>query len=86
KLYNILPPSRDELSGVLAFVFLGPTKPTEEEFKRTPIPVRRERVKTALDWLKLNHCDYANLKISMQNLADLSENGIPCGVDWKTTE
>ncbi|KAJ7254481.1 hypothetical protein C8J57DRAFT_1236723 [Mycena rebaudengoi] len=28
--------NRDEISEVLAFVFLGPTKPTEEEFMRTP--------------------------------------------------
>ncbi|KAJ6538199.1 hypothetical protein DFH09DRAFT_1090792 [Mycena vulgaris] len=43
KVYNILPPSRDELSEVLAFVFLGPPKPTKEEFKRTLMLVRRER-------------------------------------------
>jgi hypothetical protein len=48
--------------------------------------VRRERVKTALDWLKLNHSDYATLEISLENLADLPENGIPCGVEWKQTE
>ncbi|KAJ7476501.1 hypothetical protein FB451DRAFT_1033290, partial [Mycena latifolia] len=69
KIYNVLPPTRDEL---LAFVFLGPTKPTEDEFKRTP--------------MLLNHCDYADLNISPENLADLPENGIPCGVDWKKTE
>ncbi|KAJ6543523.1 hypothetical protein DFH09DRAFT_928514 [Mycena vulgaris] len=34
KVYNnILPPSRDELTEVLASVFIGPTKPTEDEFK-----------------------------------------------------
>ncbi|KAJ6490539.1 hypothetical protein DFH09DRAFT_947747 [Mycena vulgaris] len=53
KVYNILPPSRDKLCEVLAFVFLGQTKTTEDEFERTPMLVRRERVKTALDWLKL---------------------------------
>ncbi|KAJ7788979.1 hypothetical protein B0H14DRAFT_2397881, partial [Mycena olivaceomarginata] len=66
KVYNILPPTKDELSEVLAFVFLGPTKPTEDEFKRTPMLVCRERVKTALDWLKLNHSDYATLEISLE--------------------
>ncbi|KAJ7814254.1 hypothetical protein B0H14DRAFT_3090128 [Mycena olivaceomarginata] len=54
KVYNVLPPTRDELSEVLAFV-LGPTKPTEEEFRRTPMLVRRQRDQNALDWLKLNH-------------------------------
>ncbi|KAJ7267071.1 hypothetical protein C8J57DRAFT_1068141, partial [Mycena rebaudengoi] len=41
QVYNILPPSSDEISEVLAFVFLGPTKLTEEEFMRTPMLVRR---------------------------------------------
>ncbi|KAJ6449107.1 hypothetical protein C8R45DRAFT_755637, partial [Mycena sanguinolenta] len=86
KVYNILPPTKDELSEVLAFVFLGPTKPTEEEFRRTPMLVRRERVKTALDWLKLKHSDYADLEISLKNLAEFPENGIPCRVEWKQTE
>ncbi|KAJ6622054.1 hypothetical protein B0H10DRAFT_1788658, partial [Mycena sp. CBHHK59/15] len=39
KVYNILPPSRDELSEVLVFGFLSPTKPTDEEFIRTPMLV-----------------------------------------------
>ncbi|KAJ7865750.1 hypothetical protein B0H14DRAFT_2347813 [Mycena olivaceomarginata] len=86
KVYNTLPPTKDELSEVLAFVFLGPSKPTEDEFKRTPMLVRRERVKTALDWLKLNHSDYATLEISPENLADLPEHGIPCSVEWKQTK
>ncbi|KAJ7883833.1 hypothetical protein B0H14DRAFT_3082409 [Mycena olivaceomarginata] len=78
KVYNILPPTRDELSEVLAFVFLGPSKPMEEEFRRTPI--------LALDWLKLNHSDYSDLEISLDNLANLPEDGIPCSVEWKQTE
>ncbi|KAJ7863678.1 hypothetical protein B0H13DRAFT_1638104, partial [Mycena leptocephala] len=61
KVYNILPLSRDELSEVLAFVFLGSAKPTDEDYVRTPMFVRRQRVKDALDWLKLNHKDYHEL-------------------------
>jgi hypothetical protein len=41
KVYNVLLLSRDELSEVLAFVFLGSAKPTEEDFVRTPMFVRR---------------------------------------------
>ncbi|KAJ7265256.1 hypothetical protein C8J57DRAFT_989424, partial [Mycena rebaudengoi] len=85
QVYNILPPSCDEMSEVLAFVFLSPTKPTDEEFVRTPMLVRRQRVKAALDWLKLNHCDYADLHISPENLEALPEYGMPFGVDWKST-
>jgi hypothetical protein len=86
KVYNTLLISRDELSEVLAFVFLGSAKPTEADFVRTPLFVRRQRVKDALDWLKLNHRDYTALEISDVNLNDLPEAGILCGVDWKQTE
>ncbi|KAJ7221803.1 hypothetical protein C8J57DRAFT_1440318 [Mycena rebaudengoi] len=59
QVYNILPPSSDEISEVLAFA--------------------------ALDWLKLNHCDYADLLISKENMEALPEYGMPFGVDWKPT-
>ncbi|KAJ7938557.1 hypothetical protein B0H13DRAFT_2226302 [Mycena leptocephala] len=85
KVYNTLPLSQNEVSEVLAFVFLGSAKPTDEDFVRTPMLVRRQRVKDALDWLKLNHRDYEDLQISQQNLNFLPESGIPCGVDWKET-
>ncbi|KAJ7279882.1 hypothetical protein C8J57DRAFT_1014034, partial [Mycena rebaudengoi] len=71
QVYNILPPSSDQLSEVLAFVFLGPTRPTDEEFVRTP--------------MLLNHCEYADLCISKENIDALPEYGMPFGVDWKQT-
>ncbi|KAJ7305399.1 hypothetical protein DFH08DRAFT_721191, partial [Mycena albidolilacea] len=37
KVYDVLPISRDELSQVLAFVFIGSARPTEKEFVRTPM-------------------------------------------------
>lgn len=37
KVYHKLPPSREELDEVLAFVFMGSAQPTEEEFKRSPM-------------------------------------------------
>ncbi|KAJ7321531.1 hypothetical protein DFH08DRAFT_917223 [Mycena albidolilacea] len=86
KVYDTLPLSQDELSEVLVFVFLGSAKPTDEDFVRTPMFVRRQRVKDALDWLKLNHRDYSCLEISQSNLEALPEAGIPCGVEWKQTE
>ncbi|KAJ7077028.1 hypothetical protein C8R44DRAFT_543988, partial [Mycena epipterygia] len=86
KVYNILPPSADDISDVLAFVFVGPARPSDEDYVRTPTLVRRQKVQDALDWLKLNHCDYEQLIISQENLKNLPESGIPCGVDWKKTE
>ncbi|KAF8214867.1 hypothetical protein K438DRAFT_1563231, partial [Mycena galopus ATCC 62051] len=86
KVYNVLPLSQDELSEVLAFVFLGSAKPTDEDFARTPMLVRRRRVQDTLNWLKLNHKDYDCLTISKDNFEALPENGIPCGVNWKQTD
>ncbi|KAJ7156920.1 hypothetical protein C8R43DRAFT_865820, partial [Mycena crocata] len=85
QVYDTLPPSKEEMSEVLAFVFLGPNRPTEDEYARTPMLVRKSRVREALDWLKLNHSDYTQLNISQRNLDDLPEHGMPFGVDWKQT-
>ncbi|KAJ6472412.1 hypothetical protein C8R45DRAFT_835838, partial [Mycena sanguinolenta] len=85
QVYKKLPLSKDEISEVLAFVFMGSAKPTEDDFARTPMLVRRARVKAALDWLKLNHRDYYDLDISAENLKALPEAGIFCGIEWKET-
>ncbi|KAF9547541.1 hypothetical protein CPC08DRAFT_617104, partial [Agrocybe pediades] len=83
KVYHTLPPSRSELNEVLACVFLGADVPTDEEFVRTPILVRRKKVSDALDWLKLNHIDYADLNISKDNLESYPLSGVPVIVDYR---
>jgi len=83
QIYNVLPPSSAELNEVLAFVFMGSAKPTPEDFRRTPMLVRRKNVLAALDWLKLNHRDYADLCISKENLATYPEEGPPVVVDYR---
>lgn len=49
KVYNALPPKREELDEVLAFIYIGPTVPTPKEYKRTPFLVRRNKVAAALE-------------------------------------
>ena len=83
KIYNILPPPIEDLDEVLAFIYIGPCRPTRSDFERTPLLVRRNKVATALNWLKLNHCDYFDLEISEKNLAQYPENDIPVVVDYK---
>ena len=39
KIYDILPPPKDEINEVLAFISTGPCQPTLEDFKRTPLLV-----------------------------------------------
>jgi len=83
KIYQALPPSVEELDDVLAFIFTGPCKPTDEDMKRTPLLVRRRKVCSALEWLKLNHVDYYDLDISYKNLKEYPENGSPVVVAYR---
>ena len=85
ELYSVLPPSREELSEVLAFVFLGSAQPTDEDLQRTPMLVRRNTVAKALEWLKLNHVDYADLNISKKNLDTYPISGMPVAIDYRQT-
>ncbi|KAJ7820847.1 hypothetical protein B0H14DRAFT_3089223 [Mycena olivaceomarginata] len=86
KVYHRLPPSREELNEVLAFVFTGYAHPTPEEFERTPMLVRRQNVLEALEWLKLNHEGYWDLEISMDNLMSYPDRGIPVVVDYRRSK
>ncbi|EIM78994.1 uncharacterized protein STEHIDRAFT_43622, partial [Stereum hirsutum FP-91666 SS1] len=74
KIYKALPPTPEEMNEVLAFVYLGPEKPTEDDYKRTPLLVRKNKVKAALEWLKLNHDQYHDLTIAYDVLDRYSEN------------
>jgi hypothetical protein len=83
KIYNVLPPPKEELDEVLAFIFTGPCAPTQDDFKRCPMLVRRNKVAIALEWLKLNHIDYHDLEISYDNLNTYPEYGIPVEVNYR---
>jgi hypothetical protein len=86
KVYHALPPSRREISEILAFVFQGPIQPTETDIKRTPMLVRRNVVKDALDWLKLNHVDYEDLHISSENLNEYPLAGVPVNIEFSKSD
>jgi len=86
KIYNVLPPPVEELDDVLAFIYTGPCKPTKSDFERTPLLVRRKKVSAALEWLKLNHCDYHDLEISQENLDSYPEDGPPVVVDYRWSD
>ena len=85
KVYDVLPPKREEFEEVLAILFIGPSAPTPKEYKRTPLLIRRDRVSAALEWLKLNHADYSDLSISYNNLNDYPEDQPPVYVDYHQT-
>ena len=83
KIYTVLPPPIEEMDEVLAFIFTGPCQPTEDDFRRTPLLVRRKKVSKALEWLKLNHKDYVDLEISYKNLAAYPENSPPVVINYR---
>ncbi|KAA1479919.1 hypothetical protein DENSPDRAFT_757329, partial [Dentipellis sp. KUC8613] len=83
KILAALPPKLEDLDEVLAIIFIGTIKPTESEFRRTPLLVRRNKVAEALEWLKLNHIDYSDLQISYQNLQQYPETLPPVVVECK---
>lgn len=83
KIYHHLPPPVEELDEVLAVLFTGPCKPTEKEFQRTPLLVRRKQVARALEWLKLNHSDYADIEIAYNELDRYPEESPPVTVEYQ---
>ncbi|KAJ3544805.1 hypothetical protein NMY22_g2652 [Coprinellus aureogranulatus] len=80
KLYDKLPPTREDLSEVLAFIFTGIQPPGDEILKRTPMLVRRNAVAAALEWLKLNHSAYADLAIDYDTLESYPLSGVPVDI------
>ena len=83
KLYQSLPPPVEDLDEVLAILFTGPCNPSEKEFKRTPLLVRRKNVADALEWLKLNNVDYADLDISYKELNRYPEDVPPVSIHYQ---
>lgn len=83
KVYQLLPPRREELDDVLALIFTGPNAPTEQDLGRTPMLVRRNVVADALNWLKLNHVDYLDLSIDREALDSYPLRGIPVEVVYR---
>jgi hypothetical protein len=83
KLYHSLPPPVEDLDEVLAILFTGPCKPSGKEFERTPLLVRRKNVADALEWLKLNHADYADLDISYDELNRYPEDAPPVSIHFQ---
>jgi Helitron helicase-like domain at N-terminus/PIF1-like helicase len=85
KLCNILPPPIEELDEVIAFMFTGVAQPTAEDMKRTPMLARQRYISAALEWLKINHSDYADVQISQENLKLYPEEGPPVTVDYRSS-
>ena len=80
QVYKYLPPPRDEIETSLCYIHMGPTYPDKSMLAKVPMLVRRNKVKRALNWLKLKHAEYADVLISDTNLDTYRENEIPVRV------
>ncbi len=83
KIYDILPPPRSDIDEVLAIIFTGPSIPSQTDYARTPLLVRRNHVKLALQWLILNNKDYEHVKFSESNLLEYPEHIPPVSIEYQ---
>lgn len=86
KVYDELPPPREDLDATLAILFTGSCAPTEDDLDRTPFLVRHNAVRAALHWLRVNHSDYANVVISENNLSTYPSQQLPVNVIFRETD
>ncbi|KAH9858945.1 hypothetical protein C2E23DRAFT_746242, partial [Lenzites betulinus] len=77
QVYDVLPPPQLDVSETFAIIFTGSSKPTPEEYIRTPFIVRHRVVLAALRWLKLNHVQYQNVLISTTNMMQYEDDSPP---------
>ena len=83
EIYHVLPSPMKDMDDVIAFIFTGPNPLIQEDFNCILLLIRRWKVMEALEWLKLNHCDYADLEISYKNLSDYPEDVPPVVVEYR---
>ena len=77
-----LPPSLDDLPEIIKVIFIGSRKPKKQDIKKV-LEVRKQKVVTALNFLKDNHKDYKNILISKQHIDTLPDHDIPKSL-WET--
>ncbi|KAJ3484804.1 hypothetical protein NLI96_g5383 [Meripilus lineatus] len=79
QVQKVLPPRASDIKACLAVVFIGPSRPTVEDYYRTQFVVRKQYVVEALAWLKLNHIGYADTEIDLTRLDEYPDDE-PAGV------
>ncbi|KAJ3817836.1 hypothetical protein F5880DRAFT_1626204 [Lentinula raphanica] len=59
-IYNVLPPPQKDMDDVLAVMFSGTSKPTDDDYKNALLLLRHHVIAPALEWLIVNHFDYTD--------------------------
>ncbi|RDX50984.1 hypothetical protein OH76DRAFT_1348108, partial [Lentinus brumalis] len=86
ELYSTLPPPRKELDEYLVILFTHPCKPTKDLLGRTPFVIRHNVVLRALDWLKLNSFEYADVEISSANMLTYPVDNFPVNLIYRASD
>jgi hypothetical protein len=73
---NVMPPPCKILASIIGVTLVGP-KNIPERTMPGFLRVRRNRVRSALVWLKANNPVYANIVISEDRLSQLGNDGVP---------
>lgn len=78
KLTAVLPPTVDEVMTYICVVFVGSSRPSEQWIrdKAKPLLVRREKVRNALQWLKMNNPLYKDVTISTERIEALPKDSV----------
>ena len=81
---DLLPPPLDEVATYICVVFVGSHAPTSQWLRQhaRPLLVRRERVLRALKWLQTHNRYYKDIRLNMDVLNSLEDEGIlPVHID-----
>jgi len=75
ELYSVLPPSMTDLITPVCVIFVGSSPPSEAWLrnKAKPLVIRREKVRSALFWLKQHNELYADIEINNGMLNSLQD-------------
>ena len=78
EIVNLLPTSKQDILTPICILFVGSTPPTAKWLreKAKPLCVRREKVRAALEWLKINNPLYRDVTINHALLNEFEEEEI----------
>ncbi|KZO89457.1 hypothetical protein CALVIDRAFT_454436, partial [Calocera viscosa TUFC12733] len=77
-LLDVLPLATDQLADMICVIFVGANPPTREWLIKhaRPLVVRRQKVMTALAWLRANNPLYSDVRVDESALDGLAEEDI----------
>ncbi|TDL13848.1 hypothetical protein BD410DRAFT_817262 [Rickenella mellea] len=78
EIANLLPPSLEDILTPICVIFVGSSPPTDEWLRKNakPLAVRKEKVRSALTWLKAHNTHYRDIQINHAMLDSLQDEQI----------